>query len=67
MRGIPRCGPARATGLLAGVQTYREGLDIVKRAYQEAGLTEEILTQYGIALWIRRKPSEIWSIDNDYS
>lgn len=41
---------------------YREDwLEFVKEQYIERGYSLDDLTKYGIALWMRRKPEEIWS------
>lgn len=39
-------------------------LDIVRRVYLDKGYTVEYMKQQAICLWMRRKPNEIWSMDN---
>lgn len=39
-------------------------LDVVRRVYLDKGYTVEYMKQQGIALWMRRKEGEIWTIDS---
>lgn len=41
-------------------------MDIVISEYNNHGCSTEYLTQMGVALHMRRKPNEIWSLDYDY-
>ena len=57
--GLPNVGPKTAVEILP---EYREDwLDIVKKEYEERGFDMEYLTQQGRALWMRRKPEELWT------
>lgn len=59
--GIPNWGPKTA---LERLPKYREDwLDVVKECYEENELSMEYLTQQGRALWMRRKPDELWSAE----
>lgn len=57
--GLPNVGKKTAEELLP---EYREDwLDIVKAQYIERGFDMEYLTQQGRALYMRRKPEELWT------
>lgn len=59
--GLPGIGKQKALKLLP---EWTEDLaDIVLRLYKDNDQTYEYFLQQGRALWMRRKPDEIWSVD----
>lgn len=61
--GCPGIGPKRAAAALEGCRTPREMYDVVHALYvQHYGpQANEVLTEMGQLLWIRRQPEELWT------
>ena len=57
--GIPGLGKKTAEKILP--EWSEDMLDIVMRTYKDKDLSMEYLKQQGVALWMRRKPNEMWS------
>lgn len=56
--GVKGIGKHRAAKILP--EYSKDMLDIVRRVYLDSDHTYEYMRQQGIALWMRRKPDEIW-------
>lgn len=62
--GLPNVGKETALSILP---EYREDwLDVVKQEYENRGFDMDYLTQQGRALWMRRKPDELWVPDGSF-
>lgn len=60
--GIPGLKGISAAKAAKILPFYREDwLDVVKEEYAKRDTSLDLLNQYGIALWMKRKPDEIWS------
>ena len=67
IQGIPGMGPATATKVLAGAETWQEMECAVGMQYALAyDDPEEVMTEMGQLLWMRRTDNELWRLGGKF-